>query len=68
MVEGALGHPWEDFHHGVRPVGIVHVHEVNHFCSIGHEDTAKEEVDEVDLTDDIDNIEQVAKKVPEVFG
>ena len=63
-MEGALGHPWEDLHHRIRSVGIVHVHEVDHFRSIRHEDSAKEEVDEVDLTDHIDHIEQVAEEIP----
>ena len=66
-MEGTLGHPWEDLHHWIRSVGIVHVHEVNHFCSIRHEDSTKEEVDEIDLTDDIDHIEQIAEEIPEKF-
>ena len=66
-MEGTLGHPWEDFHHRIRSVGIVHVHEVDHFCSIRHEDSTKEEVDEIDLTDDVDHIEQIAEEIPEKF-
>ena len=65
VMEGALGHPWEDLHHWIRSVGIVHVHEVDHFRSICHKDSAKEEVYEIDLADDIDHIEQIAKEIPE---
>lgn len=64
-MEGTLGHSWEDLHHRIRPVGIVHVHEVNHFRSVCHEDTAEEEVDEIDLTDDVEHIEQIAEEIPE---
>ena len=67
MMEGTLGHPWEDLHHRIRPVGIVHVHEVDHFRSICHEDATKKEVDEIDLTDDVDHVEQVAEEIPEKF-
>ena len=66
-MEGTLGHPWEDLHHRIRPVGIVHVHEVNHFRSVRHEDTAEEEVDEVDLTNDVEHIEQIAEEIPEKY-
>ena len=63
-MEGALGHPREDLHHGVRPVRVVHVHEVDHFRAVGHEDATEEEVDEVDLADHIDDVEQVAEEIP----
>ena len=62
-MESALGDSWEDLHHGVRPVRVVHVHEVDHFCAVGHKDATKEEVDEVDLTDHIDDVEQVAEEI-----
>ena len=64
-MEGTLGHSWEDLHHRIRSVGIVHVHEVDHFRSVCHEDTAEEEVDEIDLTNDVEHIEQIAEEVPE---
>ena len=63
-MKGALRDPWEDLHHGVRPVRVVHVHEVDHFSAVGHKDATKEEVDEVDLTDHIDDVEQVAEEIP----
>ena len=66
-MECTLGQPWEDLHHGISSVGIVHVHEVDHFRSIRHEDSTKEEVDEIDLTDDIDHIEQIAEEIPEKY-
>ena len=62
-MEGALRDSWEDLHHGVRPVRVVHVHEVDHFRAVGHEDATEEEVDEVDLTDHIDDVEQVAEEI-----
>ena len=63
-MEGALRDSWEDLHHWVRPVGVVHVHEVDHFRAVGHEDATKEEVDEVDLADHVDDVEQVAEEIP----
>ena len=62
-MESALRDSWEDLHHGVRPVRVVHVHEVDHFCAVGHKDATEEEVDEVDLTDHIDDVEQVAEEI-----
>ena len=62
-MEGALRDPWEDLHHGVRPVRVVHVHEVDHFCAVGHKDATEEEVDEVDT--DHDNVVEVKRpKLP----
>ena len=65
LVESALGHPGENLHHGVGPVLVLHAHEVDHICPVGHEDSSQEKVDEIHLTDDIDEVEKVAEDVSE---
>ena len=65
MVEGTLGDPGEDLHHGVSPVLIVHVHKAQDFSAIGHEDTAQELVDEEKLADTVDEVEGVTEEIPE---
>ena len=65
LVEGALGHAGEDLHHGVRPVLVVHVDEVEHVRAVGHEHAAQEEIDEIHLTDDVHEVQHVAEEIPE---
>ena len=64
FVESTLGDPGEHLHHGVRPVLVLHAHEVDHVCPVGHEDSSQEKVDEIHLTDDIHKVEKVAEDVP----
>ena len=66
-MEGTLGDPGEDIHHRVtsgNPLLIVHVDEVENLCAVSHKDAAKEQVDEIHLSDDIDKVEDVAHKIP----
>ena len=64
LVERALGHAREHLHHGVRPVFVLQVDEVDHVGPISHEDSAQEEIDKIHLPDDIDEIEKVAEEIP----
>ena len=65
LVEGALGDSREHLHHGVRPVLVILVHEVDDVGAVGHEHSAKEEIDKIHLSDDIDEVEKIAEEIPE---
>ena len=50
FVKCTFCHSGEDFHHGIRSVLILHVDEVQDVSTIGHEDSTKEEVDRIHLS------------------
>jgi len=63
FVERTFRDSGKHHHHGIGSCVILFVDEIENFSTVGHEDTAEEEVDEVHLTDHIDEVEHVADKV-----
>ncbi len=51
-------------HHGVGPVGVVCVGEVEDLCAVGHEHAAQELVHKVHLSDHVHKVQAVAQEVP----
>ena len=67
LVEGALGHLREDGLHWVSPVLALHVGVLNNVHPVGAEGVTQKEVSEVDLTDGVDEVENLAEKEPEII-
>ena len=67
LVEGALGHLGEDGVHGVGAALGLSLGEVDDVHAVGLELVAEEEVDEEDLADHVDEVQDLAAKVPEIF-
>ena len=65
VVKWAFGHSWENCHHWILSVLVLHVDEVEDVGTIRHEHAAQEKVDEIHLANDIDKVEKVAEEVLE---
>ena len=61
LAEAALGHLWEDSVHGILPGVQVHFTLCEHITSELGELVAKEHVCQVDLTDHVDEVENLAE-------
>ncbi len=51
-------------HHGVGPVGVVCIGEVEDLRAVGHEHAAQELVHKVHLPDHVHKVQAVAQEVP----
>jgi hypothetical protein len=61
-VEGALCHLGEHFGHGIGPIFALHFGVGHDLQAVAGELVAKEIVGEVDLTEDVDKVEDLAEK------
>lgn len=61
-MEGTLGHLGEHPGHRVGPVLRLHLRVGQDITSVGHELAAEEEVGEVDLSNDVDKVEDLAEE------
>lgn len=63
LVEDALGDPGEDVDHGVDPLLLGRVDELDHPEAVAHELALEEAVHQVHLRDDVDQAEDLAGEV-----
>lgn len=62
-MESTLGYSGENRHHRISSFRVLLIDEVENISAIGHEDTAEEEVEEVHLSNNIDEVENIADEV-----
>lgn len=63
FVEGTLGYSGENRHHRICSFRVLLIDEVENICAIGHEDTAEEEIEEVHLSNNIDEVKNITDEV-----
>lgn len=66
--ERAFGHPGKDLYHRIDPVLLVGLHERNDVSAVRRELTVQEPVHQVDLSDDVCEVEELAYEVLEGVG
>jgi len=67
-VERALGEPGKDLDHRIEALVLIHVGELEHIRTVGHESTAQKLIHHKDIHNHVDKVKQFAEKTPHLFG